>query len=31
VNEVCKPFDWVAEEVQSGRIPYPLLAKDMKE
>ena len=31
VNEVCKPFNWVADEVQSGKIPYPLLAKDMKE
>lgn len=31
VNEICKPFNWVAEEVQSGKIPFPILAKDMKE
>lgn len=31
INEVCKPFNWVAEEVQSGKIPFPVLAKDLKE
>lgn len=30
-NGVCKPFNLVAEEVQSGKIPFPILAKDMKE
>ena len=31
VNEVCKPFEWVVEEVQTGKLPFPILAKDIKE
>lgn len=29
LNERCKPFNWVAEEVQTGKMPFPILAKDM--
>jgi hypothetical protein len=30
INGVCKPFEQVADEVQSGKIPFPVLAKDMR-
>jgi hypothetical protein len=30
VNGICKPFEQVADEVQSGKIPFPVLAKDMR-
>ncbi len=29
-NGICKPFEAVADEVMSGEVPFPILAKDMK-
>jgi hypothetical protein len=31
INEVCKPFEQVADEVQSGKLLLPILAKDVKK
>jgi hypothetical protein len=27
-NMICKPFEWVAEEIQSGKLPVPIFARD---
>jgi hypothetical protein len=31
INGICKPFEQVADEVQSGKLLLPILAKDIKE
>lgn len=31
INGICKPFNGAADEVQSGKAPFLILAKDIKE